>query len=224
MLTTIIGLLVLLPNIYLAMHLGNVPVTPEQISKAQDAGWFLIQLPCSIVIMLLQGVLIVRLDNMVRNGAVDFRREIQRGLRAWPALIIGGVIMVAALIAGYILLIVPGVLLTVSLAFFQFCVMLDGQGPLAALNHSHTLVWGNWWRTFWVIILMALVLILISVVVLIPFALMLGLHHGTLTGRDLLVEGVLEMIAAAIFTPFIFATMYVQFNDLKLRRQHIQPA
>jgi len=40
----------------------------------------------------------------------------------------------------------------------------------------------------------------------------------------LLVEGVLEMIAAAIFTPFIFATMYVQFNDLKLRRQHIQPA
>lgn len=224
MLTTFIGLLMLLPSIYLAMHIGNAPVTPKQIGDFQDATWYVIQVLCMVVIVLFQGILIVRLDDIVRNGVADFRSEFQHGLRALPPLIVGSLIMAGALIAGYFLLVVPGVLLTVSLAFFQYCVVLDRQGALAALNRSHTLVWGNWWRTFWVMILMILVLLTISIVVLIPFAMLLGVHPGAFTGRDVLVEGVLEMIAGAMFTPFIFATMYVQFNDLKLRHAHLQSA
>ncbi|HEX6550322.1 MAG TPA: hypothetical protein VF117_06585, partial [Gammaproteobacteria bacterium] len=167
--------------------------------------------------ILLQGILLSRLDNFVQRGVTDFRGEWRRALHTWLPLFVGMIVLVGALIVGYVLLIVPGVILTVSLSFFQFCVVLDRQGPIEGLNRSHTLVWGNWWRTFLVLILMLLIIVLIAVVLMAPFAVMMGYHPGADTGRSLLIQGVMQMVAEAILTPFVLAIMYVQYHDLKLR-------
>lgn len=216
--TTLVGFLGLIPVLYLAVRVGDVNLTHEVLSTARDGAWFLIELICLVSSILIQAIMLIRLDNLVQRGVTDFRGEAQHALRVLLPLIAGSIVTVCALIVGYVLLIVPGVILTISLAFFQFCVVLDRQGPIAGLNRSHTLVWGNWWRTFLVMILMLLIIILIAVVLLVPFALMLGVHPGADTGRSLLVQGVLEMVAEAVFSPFILAIMYVQYHDLKVRR------
>lgn len=218
MLTTLAGFLALIPGLYLALHIGNVAVTPKEISAAKDWAWYLIEAPCLLIGVLLQALLIVRLDDFVQTGQTEFRAEFKRALNVLLPLIAGSIVLVCALIVGYVMLIVPGIILTISLAFFQFCVVLDRQGPIAGLNRSHTLVWGNWWRTFWVMLLILLVIVLIAVMLLAPIALLLGLHPDSVTGRDLLVENVLQMVAEALFTPFVLGVMYTQYNDLKLRR------
>jgi hypothetical protein len=215
--TTLAGFLGLIPILYTALRVGDVTMTPEVISAARDAPWYLVELICVILGVLMQGILVTRLDNLVQRGTTDFRAEWQHALHVLLPLVAGSVVMICALIVGYVLLIIPGVILTVSLAFFQFCVVLDRQGPIQGLNRSHTLVWGNWWRTFLVFILMLLVIILIAVILLMPLALMLGVHYGVLTGRSMLVQGVLEMIGEAIFTPFVLAILYTQYHDLKIR-------
>jgi hypothetical protein len=219
--TTLAGFLGLIPILYTALRAGDVTITPDVITAARDTTWYLIELLCLIAGALIQAILVTRLDNLVQRGVTDFHHEWQRALHVLLPLIVGSIVMICALIVGYVLLIVPGVILTVSLAFFQFCVVLDKQGPIEALNRSHTLVWGNWWRTFWVLILMLVVIILIAVVLLVPFALMLGVHPGVVTGRGLLVQGVLEMVGEALIAPFIFAIMYTQYNDLKIRHASV---
>lgn len=215
--TTLAGFLGLIPVLYLALRVGDVTVTREVMDTARSGSWYLVELLCLLAGVFIQGILLARLDNLVQRTRTDFYNEWQRALQALLPLILGSIVLICALIVGYVLLIVPGVILTVTLAFFQYCVVLDHQGPIEGLNRSHTLVWGNWWRTFWVLILMLIVVVLIAVVLLVPFALMLGVHPGVDTGRSLLVQGVLEMIAQAVFSPFIIAIMYVQYNDLKMR-------
>jgi hypothetical protein len=215
--TTRAGFLGLIPVLYLALRVGDVTVTREVMDTARSGSWYLVEVLCLLAGVFIQGILLARLDNLVQRTRTDFYNEWQRALQALLPLILGSIVLICALIVGYVLLIVPGVILTVTLAFFQYCVVLDHQGPIEGLNRSHTLVWGNWWRTFWVLILMLIVVVLIAVVLLVPFALMLGVHPGVDTGRSLLVQGVLEMIAQAVFSPFIIAIMYVQYNDLKMR-------
>ncbi|HEX5339430.1 MAG TPA: hypothetical protein VFX47_00955 [Gammaproteobacteria bacterium] len=215
--TTLAGFLGLIPILYLVLRIGDVAITREVLSGARDATWYLIELVCFLLGVLLQGILVLRLDNLVQRGATDFRNESRYALQVLLPLFVSSVVFVCAVLVGYVLLIVPGLILTVSLAFFQFCVVLDRQGPIAALNRSHTLVWGNWWRTFWALLIMLLVIALIAVVLLVPFALALGMHTSADTGRNLLIQGVLQMVAEAIFSPFALAVMYTLYNDLKVR-------
>ena len=222
MFTTLAGFLGLIPILYTVLKIGNVTVTLDVMNGVRDGSWYLIELLCLLAGILLQGILLSRLDNFVQRGVTEFRGEWRSALHAWLPLFIGMIVLVGALIVGYVLLIVPGVILTVSLSFFQFCVVLDRQGPIEGLNRSHTLVWGNWWRTFLVLILMLLIIVLIAVVLTAPFAMMLGFHPGADTGRSLLIQGVMQMVAEAILTPFVLAIMYVQYHDLKLR--HAQSA
>ncbi|HET7921959.1 MAG TPA: hypothetical protein VFM15_04310 [Gammaproteobacteria bacterium] len=218
--TSLVGFIGLIPVLYLALHIGDTTVSADVLSEARDAGWYLIELACLLANALIQGILVMRLDNLVQRGNVDFHAEWQRGLHALLPLFIASVVFLCALIVGYVLLIVPGVILTISLLFFQFCVVLDRQGPIAGLNRSHTLVWGNWWRTFGVVILMVLLVLLIVVVLMVPVALLLDMHPAAsvLTGRDLLVRGVMQMLGAVFLGPFVLAIMYVQYQDLKLRQ------
>lgn len=218
--TTLVGFLALIPVLYLTVRIGNVTVTPEVLNSARNGTWYLIELVCLLCGILVQAVMLARLDDYVQRGTVNFGAELQRAAHVLLPLIVGSIILVFALIVGYVLLIVPGVILTVSLAFFQFCVVLDNQGPIAGLNRSHTLVWGNWWRTFAVLVLMLLIVIVIAVGLLTPIALLLGIHTGATTGRDMLIQGVMEMVGEALLTPFVLGVMYAQYHDLKLRQTH----
>jgi len=53
-----------------------------------------------------------------------------------------------AIIAGTLLLIVPGIWLAVALMFYGYVLLDSGCGPLAALSRSMALVRGRWWWLF----------------------------------------------------------------------------
>lgn len=116
--------------------------------------------------------------------------------------------------------------IVVNLMFFPFAIVLEGKGPVAALNHSSALVWRNWWRTFLVLLITVAVVAACAAVVMLPLSLPLASWWHTLadvdTGRSLLIKGVLRLVATAVFMPFIIAILYVQYRDLRLR--HAPPA
>jgi hypothetical protein len=66
----------------------------------------------------------------------------------WPFVIVG-VLQVAVIIGGLLLLIIPGILFMVWYAFAQFAVLLDGKRGLEALSHSRSLVRGRFWPVLW---------------------------------------------------------------------------
>lgn len=68
------------------------------------------------------------------------------------AMIVAGILIVV----GYVLLIVPGVIVQVMLLLFAFAIVDKGMGPIDALKESRRLTKGNRWQVFWFLLLMVL--------------------------------------------------------------------
>lgn len=130
------------------------------------------------------------------------------------------------LAVGFALLVVPGVILSVSLGFGIYLIALDGLGPLEALQRSHKLVWGHWWRTT-VVITVAVLLYLL------PYSLFFGLGaflasfgQGISGGESpeevvasfTLLIVVFDIVLGALLIPLMNGFMLAQLNDLKLRK------
>ena len=64
-----------------------------------------------------------------------------------------------------VLLIIPGIILMVSLLLCYPTALFDNKGPVSALSESHRLVWGNWWRTFVMLSVGVIILMVIYLVV-----------------------------------------------------------
>ena len=113
--------------------------------------------------------------------------------------------------------------IAIYILFFQFAIVLDGKGPVDALNYSCALVFRNWWRTFLVLLYTALIIAGILMMAVLPLALIMPLDHwlpafaAADTGRTLLIKGVVKLIATAVFAPFTVGILYVLYQDLKAR-------
>ena len=126
--------------------------------------------------------------------------------------------------AGFVVLLVLIMLVMVLyvvmyLVFVQYSIVLEGGGPIEAINRSFNLVYGHWWHAFVVLILGVLCLVVVAIVgafAMSPLLLMVGSSD---TGRSLFVSGVVQMVASAVLEPFILSVLYMLYRDLKLRQQ-----
>ncbi|MGB9429840.1 MAG: hypothetical protein WCC11_08210 [Gammaproteobacteria bacterium] len=192
---------------------------------------------------LVNALIIRRLDNQAHGTAAA--HEFKSALYKLPALLLAGILcgitlaigLVIASLVGAILgavlgtilghgaaiaatqacVIAAAVFIVVNLLFFQFAIVLDGKGPVSALNLSCALVFRNWWRTFLVLLICVAAIVVIIVAVMLPFVHWLPLLQSVDTGRTLLVKGVLKLVGAAIFSPFVAGVLYVLYRDLKMR-------
>ncbi|HEX4299739.1 MAG TPA: hypothetical protein VH327_02625 [Gammaproteobacteria bacterium] len=246
--TTVLALVEFLPNMVMATQFGNDAITPQRRLHVQFGGGQLgLQIGCVMFLLLAQAVTLSRLDHLATRATVDYRIEIRRALKAFLhlfcALLLSILIgIVAMALAGAVGALVGllGALLLGKAAFFvllvavmmfmllyvflyllfvQYSIVLDGSGPIEAINRSFNLVYGHWWHTVAVLLLMVLCVLVAAIIAgiaLSPAVLMAGPLD---TGRGLFVTSVIQMIGGATLGPFLLAVIYMLYRDLKLRSQ-----
>jgi len=209
------ALLMAIPG-FLAPHDASGDLAAMGDAMGQSLLWVALFLP---VYFILASGLIYQMQGVAESRDVGLQEALMRGAKTLLPIIIGIILYVLILMVGFVLLIIPGIILSVSLYFWYTGVVLDNESPLQALKHSHRLVWGNWRRTltvlsvFWIILL----------VVYMGFGIAVGVFMATGGASD--TEGfrlVSELVAALIstvITPFIYSVMLIQYHDLKLRSE-----
>ena len=127
------------------------------------------------------------------------------------------ILLMIAIIIGYVLLIVPGIILTVSMSLCFYCMVLEGTGPIASLKRSHQLVWGNWTRT--------LVVLSIAGIIVMVFYFIIGALAGVMaigveSERDaIMLINLVSTGLAPVMQPFFIAVALVIYHDVKLRKE-----
>jgi hypothetical protein len=97
-----------------------------------------------------------------------------------------------------------------SLIFFGYFILLEDFGVIQSLTASHRLVWGDWWRTNIVFFVPGFIFFIIVFVMFFLGALIADPSSMVLTtSSDLL---------SAIATPYFSVLGYLQYHDLKLRK------
>jgi hypothetical protein len=141
--------------------------------------------------------------------------------RALPLLLMTILFMIALFI-GLVLLVIPGLILMVSLMLGANLLVFEGKGPVAALQGSHQLVWGNWWRTAviltvgFIIVMVIYMLVGLIVGIVIPI---LGVDSADFLVNLQLTSLLVTALMTFLVMPFYVALLIAVYWDLKLRKE-----
>ena len=149
--------------------------------------------------------------------APDWRGAARFGLQnIWPILaatIVFGVMMVV----GFIVLIVPLIILLVSFNWFDAVLMIERTGPMQSLGRSWRLVSGERWRIF----LAGLVFLIIMVIVFGIIGVILFLLAGLFGASADFAAYLSRQITNLLSLPLLAAFSTVVYLDLRVRKEHL---
>lgn len=214
------------PNsIYVFTQGGANPNDPlAMLNLVQTPGYWLSI--CVTYIGLVFGVAAasIKMAAIANDGDASIGTALARSMMRLPSLMLSLVLYFVAVTIGSILLIVPGIILSVTLLLFVGTGVFDNKGPIAALTASHRLVWGNWWRTTAILLVGMIILIVIYMVaglligIVVPLMIIGGgSENFALVG---LVSALLiGLLVSLMMTPFYIALFLAIYWDLKLRKE-----
>ena len=157
--------------------------------------------------------IVTRLDALAGGEDLSTAAVLRTGWRLSPFIILAGILYGLAVLAGLLLLVVPGVIVSVYLGLAFNALILRNLGVVGCLKYSYALVRGHWWRT------VAMLLFMLGVVFLLAVLLRLVV---TVVGAPADSGSfITEVIAALLLAPlgaYSSAAMLAVFYDLELRR------
>lgn len=129
-----------------------------------------IALGAVIATIILQIGLIETSLRLVRGEKVEFT-DLYKHITLKKGLLyfVSSFIMLVLTVAGFILLVIPGIFLAIALMMTEYVAVDKQFGPIESVFASNKMVWGNWWKMF------GLVLVLIVLNILGFFAFIIGL-------------------------------------------------
>ena len=92
--------------------------------------------------------LILFLDARSQGESPRNRDLLASAVNLWPKFALLSAISTLLIVLGLSMFFIPGIFLTVVLAFSEYRLVLRGDAPLAAMKSSFTLTRGHFWRIF----------------------------------------------------------------------------
>ena len=160
---------------------------------------------------LFYSAMIYRIDNVVNKRQDDFVAVLLSAVKKFPIIIAAGILYTIAITIGSILLVIPGIILMISLAFCGYFILLENMGSYESLMASHRLVWGDWWRTNIVFFVPTFILFIFFII-----AFFSGISGTTAEPSNAL--DIISDLLGAVISPYFYVIGYLQYHDLKLRK------
>jgi len=84
--------------------------------------------------------------------------ELEQSAKIIFSAILVSILTSIAIGVGFLLFIIPGIIVTVWLLFALYIVALEHESPITAMKESKKLVEGRWWQVFWRLLFPAFIL------------------------------------------------------------------
>jgi len=178
-----------------------------------------------IVASILMAAAIIRIQAVFTNEAMSFGGAMLSGLRRAPAVFGASLIYLLAFMVGSLLLIIPGIYLSVMLAFAFYAAAADNTGPIESTKYSYEIVKGNWWRTAGLLTIMMIVMMVFYVAV----GFVVGIVAAASDPADvmkpnLLSDVVIIPVITSVLTAMMYCLAYAVYDDLKIRSRGVDLA
>ncbi len=168
--------------------------------------------------MCLYGAGIARIESIAQGSDIGLGASFGAALPKVFTMIIATICFMLVVGLGFVLLVIPGIILLGSLFLFVPAIVLDGKGPVESLKFSHKLVWGNWWRVATIGAVSLIILYLIYMLA----GLLIGLFAGGMLVSDpatfFIVNMIATMVGGLILTAFFFALYAELYREVKMRK------
>ena len=208
-----LGALVVVPSELIVSGVGM-----EQLSSGYDSSPSFAEAAIPAVVSylvvapLITAICVYALQSVAAGGSPGAREAVVRGFESFSPIFFAVLLAALGILVGAIL-IVPGVYLFVRWYFVPQAVVLEGAHGASALRASGRLVEGAWWRTFGLIVL-------VNVVVLVIVALLITPFNAAADNADRALWALIgEIAASSLVQPFGALYSTLLYFDLKARRR-----
>ena len=178
---------------------------------------FLFVVPLSILFF---AWALCRTQGIAEGRPMDLSESLAVALKKFFPALVATILYALIIMLGFLALVVPGIILAMTLLFAPYLVVTDGCGVIESIRRSHNLVWGNWWRTAALFLVVGFVLIVFYA--LVGAAAVMAEIAGDPADATI-VTGVLNWIVIpaiqALYMPVLYCFTVAILNDLKLRRE-----
>lgn len=158
-----------IPQLLIGLVSGGGGASPDMMAIAANpalaVGGFFSYIAFVILSIVLQAALIVASANDLAGKPVNFADCVNRALRKLLPLIGLGIVMTIGLGIGFVLLVIPGIILYLMWMIAVPVLMVEEKGVFESLGRSRELTSGSRWKLLGMII----VFILFAIIVAIPF-------------------------------------------------------
>ncbi|MBJ7330318.1 MAG: hypothetical protein JHC95_10500, partial [Solirubrobacteraceae bacterium] len=136
-----------------------LPVAALQVAVGTNVGLLILALLLTFVATQWYSGVVVLAVRDLQDGKRDFSvgQLISASLPFLGPLLGAGVLYGLGLVAGFILLLIPGLILLTIWAVIAPVIVIEGSGIGGAFSRSQALVKGNGWRVFGVLIVMGII-------------------------------------------------------------------
>jgi hypothetical protein len=175
-----------------------------------------------LVSIILYNAILSRVGEVAKGGNGELYDALIVGIRKAFPVFIAAILYSLAISVGFVLLVIPGLILMITLLFFQVLIVVDDEGIITSLKTSHNLVWGNYWRTSAVILVPFF--IIYALIMVVAFAAgFLGAFStpDMVDGQMHMTFGMFDVVMAAVsvlMVPLLDSIFIAHVNDLKLRK------
>jgi hypothetical protein len=161
-------------------------------------------------------VIVSNVLTVANGGQAKAFGDMPAALRMLPSAFAAGILFFIALVAGTILLIIPGIYVWGRLQYWIVALMADRSGPVDALGTSWRLVKGHWWRSSTIFTVLFVIMIALFMVVGFVGGLLAVFLRSDLAVMMLVnqsISGVINIFAV----PIVPVALVAIYQDLKLR-------
>ena len=151
----------------------------------------------------------------------DWRRATRIGLRRTLAIIGAAIVALVLVTIGFVLVIVPGIFLAVSLAVVSQALIIEGTGPMESIKRSWRLVAGERWRVFGAGLLVMVIAIIVFGVVSAVIWLIISAGLGV-SGET--AGYLVQQVATLLSVPLSASVGTVIYLDLRVRKESLGTA
>jgi hypothetical protein len=192
----------------------TVEIGGRSVTQLESRSFFVVLLAALVVVAI--GVIIwaVLEAAMLRGAAqatigdpVDIEASYRRGFSRFGSVLLVAVLVGLIVVAGFILLIIPGIILWVFLSVAIPALVIENRRGTEALKRSWNLVSGHFWHALAVLLVAAI----ISGIV--------GSILGAIGGDNWFVRWIFQAIAQIITAPFSALVAVVLYLDLRARKE-----
>jgi len=175
-----------------------------------------------LVSIILYNAILSRVGEVAKGSNGELYDALIVGIRKAFPVFIAAILYTLAITVGFVLLVIPGLILMITLLFFQVLIVVDDEGIIASLKQSHALVWGNYWRTTAVILVPFFIIYALIMVVAFAAGFFGAFNTPDMVdGQMHMTFGVFDIAMAAVsvlMVPLLDSIFIAHVNDLKLRK------
>lgn len=136
----------------------------------------------------------------------------------WSA--IGAMILSGlAILGGFILLIIPGIIFSIWFAFSSYAAVIDGHKAGAALSYSKSLVRGRWFEVFWRLFVPGLFVAALYL----ALDLVVGIPSALIPKVGGILSSILTIIGNILLGPLAFLPAIILYIELKRTPVQVTP-